>query len=312
LSAKQVFVDDDALNTKQNSFAQLANEVMRPDAMFVLNANRRNANGLRIEQNMSLSAEQTRVMDDSKNLIQDQPGLFSPQFGSNAIGAKSGVALNSLMEQSSASLGETSDNYRSSRRSVGDSAMDFIAQDYMTPNMRVEVGTGKRRRVVVLNSMTPDGRIINNMDDCAVKVALGDVPVTAAYKAQQYTHLANALASVGNDQAARAILLPALLEAGDTEHRHHYAAWLRKKYGVPEPDDMGSEDAAAKEEQQLQQQQQIQQQQLQMQARAQQAQIAKDDSVAQLNNAKAEQLQPPQPQLTEEDLIQQALAEAQA
>src|SRR5690606_15189263 len=37
LKAKQVFVDSDALDEKYNTLRDLALEVMRPDAMFVLN-----------------------------------------------------------------------------------------------------------------------------------------------------------------------------------------------------------------------------------------------------------------------------------
>lgn len=238
LQAKQIFVDNDALDTDYNTLEDLANEAMRPDAMFVLSKTRTNKDALRIDQNMDLSAEQKQVMDDSKVLIQDQPGLFSPQFGSNSIGANSGVALNSLMEQSVSSLGETSDNYRTSRRMVGDVAMDLIDEDFLTPNMRVEVGTGKKRRVVVLNTFTPEGIPINHIEDSQVKVALGDVPTTPAFRGQQQAFLANAISAVGNDPIARAVLVPALLEAGDLENRHEYAKWMRKKAGVPEPDEM--------------------------------------------------------------------------
>ncbi len=312
LQAKQVFVDSDALDARWNTLADLANEVMRPDAVFVLNKDRANKDAIRIEQNMALSAEQARVMDDSKVLIQDQPGLFSPQFGSNSVGANSGVALNSLMEQSVSSLGETSDNYRTSRKLVGEVACDLIGEDFMEPHMQVEVGSGKRRRVVVLNTFTPEGLPSNQVEDAAVKLGLGDVPSTTAFRAQQQAFLSNALNSVGNDPIARAVLVPALLEAGDLEHRHEYAKWMRKKAGVPEPEEMAdldkhneAEQAAAQEAQQLQQ-------------RTAMAQVAKLESEAQRNQASAAKdmaqaqaaLQPPQED--EDTLIQRALEEAAA
>lgn len=328
LEVKQTFVDEDALAEKYNSIATLAAEVMRPDAMFVLKSGRTASGALRIEQNQTLSAEQTRMMDDAKVLIQDQPGLFSPQFGSNSVGANSGVALNSLMDQSVASLGEPVDNYRTSRRKLGDISMAIIAEDFNMPNMSVEIGTGKKRRVVVLNTFTPEGLPKNSVEDAAVKVALSDIPVTTAYKAQQQVFLSQAIQSVGNDPIARAILIPALLEAGDGEHRMEYAQWMRKKAGVPEPDEMNQDDpATAEKEAQANQanDQAAQAQQAAVQA-MQQKQMAKTDAeiahkhaLAQKETVQAQRLavEPLPTSLqsqapSEDDLINQALEEATA
>lgn len=317
LQAKQVFVDNDALDTNWNTLEELANEVMRPDAMFVLNRDRKNKDGIKIEQNMQLSAEQARVMDDSKVLIQDQPGLFSPQFGSNSIGAQSGIALNSLMEQSVSSLGETSDNYRTSRRLVGELACDMIAEDFMERDMKVEVGSGKRRRVVVLNTFTPEGLPLNQVEDAAVKIGLGDVPTTPAFKAQQQVFLSNAINSVGNDPIARAVLVPALLESGDLEHRHEYAKWMRKKNGVPDPEDMGEDGPVAQQEEAANQAgQQLQQQAAMTSLAAEEAKTAKTVAETKLTLAKVDQVVvdtavAAQPKAANEDqLIQEALAEA--
>lgn len=259
LKAKQVFVDNDALDGKFNTLHDLAMEVMRPDAVFVLNANRRNADALRVQTNAQLQAEQVNVMQDAKQLIMDVPGLYSALLGSNSDGVKSGVALNSLVEQSVTSLGETSDNYRMARRDVGDAAMALIAEDLSEPNMQMTVGTDKRQRPVVLNGWTPDGLPMNHVEDAAVRVALGDVPSTPAFRGQQQVFLSQAIQSVGNDPIARAVLVPALLEAGDLEHRHEYAKWMRQKAGVPEPDEINDERAQAAQQQAAQQQAALQQ-----------------------------------------------------
>lgn len=316
LEAKQVFVDNDALDAKYNTLKTLAAEVMRPDALFVLNKNRTNPVGLRIDQNMQLSSEQARMMDDSKVMIQDQPGLFSPQFGSNSIGASSGVALNSLMEQSVGSLGETSDNYRTSRKIVGELVCDLIAEDFMDAEMKIEVGSGKRRRVVVLNTFTPEGLPLNHVEDSSVKIGLGDVPTTASFKAMQQTFLSNAINSVGNDPVARAVLIPALLESGDLEHRKEYAAWMRKQAGVPDPEAMDEQDPA--QEQAMQ----AQQQQMELTQRAAIAKIVRDEMAAEREKAQAQKIQaetslmaqPPvqQPPVVDPMLEQQAMAEQEA
>lgn len=278
IKAKQVFVDDDALATKYHNLLDAAKEAMRPDAFFVLNANRRNAEGLRIANNLQLQREQIEVMNDSKVLIQDVPGLYSPMFGSNSVGAESGVALNSLVEQTTTSLAETSDNYRHSRAAVGELLQDNIADDMAEPNLQVEVGTGKRRRVIVLNTFDERGLPVNHVDDAAVRVALGDVPTTPAFKAQQQVFLGQTLQAVGNDPIARAVLVPAIIESGDLEHRQEYAKWLRQKYGVPDPGDMAGEAADAME-------------QAQQQAAAKQAQIAEAGAMAEIEATKAKAAQ---------------------
>lgn len=238
LKAKQVFVDSDALDEKYNTLSDLALEIMRPDAVVVRNANRRNANGVEVAQNTQLQAEQVNVMNDAKLLIQDVPGLYSALLGSGADGVKSGVALNSLVEQSVASLGETSDNYRTARRDVGELGVTMLVEDHMQPGLQVLVGTKKKRRVVVLNTLDGNGFPMNQVEDAQVKVALGDIPSTPAYRGQQQVFLSQAVNSVGNDPIARAVLVPALLESGDIENGAEYAKWMRQQAGVPEPDDM--------------------------------------------------------------------------
>lgn len=286
LKAKQVFVDDDALNTKYNNFADLALEVMRPDALFVLNSERKNATGLRVESNTQLQAEQVNVMMDAKQLIQDVPGLYNALLGSGSDGAKSGVALNSLVEQSVTSLGETSDNYRMSRREVGDLLMGLIAEDHMDPDMKVQVGTGAKRRTVVLNTTDGQGLPINPVEDAQVRVGLGDVPTTPAYRGQQQVFLSQAIQSVGNDPVARAVLVPALLESSDLEHRAEYAKWMRQQAGVPEPGDMDDE---AAEQAEAAKQQQMAQQAAAAQA-AMQAEVAGKQADAEFKTAQARKL----------------------
>lgn len=328
LKAAQVFVDDDALNDKYNTFKDLALEVMRPDGFFVLNHERKGAAGIRIERNLELAKEQIEVMLDAKQLIQDVPGLYSALLGSGADGVKSGVALNSLVEQSITSLGETNDNYRYGRRGVGEALAELIVEDMTSPNLHIQVGTGKRQRVVVLNTFDPkSGLPKNHVEEASIRTALDDIPSTAAHRQQQRQEIAQTLNGVGDDPIARAVLVPALIESSDLEHRDHYAKWARQKYGVPEPTEVnpetGEDPAAAAEEQQQAMAAQAQQ----LQLRGAQADVAKKEADAALTQAKAAQAnvqtqgaaisnqmtvaaanQPQAP--TEDDLIAQALEEA--
>lgn len=319
LRASQIFVDDDALNQQFNTFKDLALEVMRPDGVFVLNHERKNVNGIRVERNLELAQEQVTVMQDAKQLIQDVPGLYAALLGSGSDGASSGVALNSLVEQSITSLGETNDNYRYGRRGVGEALSDLIVEDLSGPELHLMVGTGKKQRVVVLNTFTPEGLPLNQVEDTTVKIGLSDIPSTASHRQQQQQTIMTGLQGVGNDQIARAVLIPAFIESTDLENRDHYAKWARQKYGVPEP---GEGDDQALEKAKEQQAGQMQQ----LQVRGITAAVAKKEADAataqakaahtgaqatsqQIQNAQAMQPTPP-PQPSQEDLISQALAEA--
>jgi hypothetical protein len=137
---------------------------------------------------------------------------------------------------------------------------------------------------VTLNGTDKAGLPINSVEDAQVKVALGDVPATAAFKQQQQVFLGQALQSVGNNPIAQAVLIPALLESGDLEHRAEYAKWLRKQAGVPEPGDMADEEMQAQLEQQQAQQQAVL---AEANQRAMAAELAVKESSATLNQTKA-------------------------
>lgn len=318
LKAKQVFVEEDALADKYNNLVDLAREVMRPDAVFVLNKNRQNksSDSLRVVMNQQLNAEQAQVMQDAKQLIQDVPGLYNALLGSGADGASSGVALNSLVEQSVTSLGETSDNYRTSRHAVGDAVSELICEDMSEPNLAVEVGTGRKRRMVRLNTVDKDGLPVNVVEDAAVRIGLGDVPSTPAYKAQQQAWLSQAVQAAGDDPVVRPVLFAALIEAGDLEHREQYAKYIRQKAGIPEPDEMDDEHFAQAQEAANQAGQQAQA----VQQAVVEADVAQKRSAAVLNEAKANEIaartaaqslsQAMTAQPTEDDLINDALNEA--
>ena len=134
------------------------------------------------------------------------------------------------------------------------------------------------------------------------------------------------LQAAGNDPIARAVLIPALIESGDLEHRHEYAKWLRSKYGVPEPGEMGDEEAEAQQQQAQQQAQAVQNQAAQAAMAAdiaeKQSKVKVNETAAMLNVARVKQMQAdttlraaelvqPQEAANDEDaLINDALAEA--
>lgn len=327
LKAKQVYVDDDALSDKYNSLADLAAEAMRPDAMFVLKAGRMNRpNGLKIESNGQLQKEQVDVMQDAKQLIQDVPGIYSTMLGNAPTGVTSGLAINSLVEQSMVSLGEVNDNYRYARRMVGEALQSLILEDLQARDLQIRIGEGKKARVVVLNTTDEQGLPKNIVKDAPVKVGLHDVPSTPAHRMQQQQTISQALQAVGANPAASVLLTAALIDSSDIPNHAEYAAWLRKQAGIPEPGTADDEQVEAQEANA----QQANAAAMQAQAQALAAKTARDAaaaeqaaSAAELNRARAAQVQmdtalaPAQIQAqqqaaNEDELIEQSLKEAAA
>lgn len=258
LKARQIEMDSDALDTEYNTIADIADNVMRPDLVSILNPNRTNrGRGITIKNELSMQKEQFQVMADSKQLIQDTAGRYASQLGSRPAGVTSGIANSILVEQGEQSMGEMNDNYAFARRMVFEQLVGEIISDHKAQRMAVSVGTGKTKRVVVLNDWTPEGMPINQVKDATIKTALADTPNTPAYRQQTQQQVAQIITALGTNPQAVAILAPAYVESTSLPNRQQVADDLRKATGQPLPGDKeGQAQAEAMQQQALQQQQQ--------------------------------------------------------
>ncbi len=318
LKAKQITLDADALDERFNTIADLAREAMRPDMVTVLNPNRLNKNNaFRVGNDMTLQSEQFNVMNDAKQLIQDVPGVYSTQLGNAPSGVTSGLAINSLIEAGQASMGELNDNYSLGRRLVHERLLDLIVEDHSDEDLKVAIGRGTAARQIVLNTRDPEtGMPINQVKEAPITVGMADTPSTPAFKMQQQQQIANIISALAANPQAVMVLTPSFIESTDLEDRAEVASTLRKLAGLPQP---GDQQAQAQLDQQREQ---AQQEQAQAAQAHQQATTALDMSAAQLNAARAAEIQSrvqanqqaQQPQVpqapTREQLIQQSLAEA--
>lgn len=293
LKARQVWVDNDALDPEYNNFLDLGNNVMRPDMLLVLDANRRNADAVKVANNLSLQKEQVEVMQDAKQLIQDVSGVYSTQLGDAPTGVTSGVAITGLVEQGLIAMGELNDNYKHSRRLVFEQLLDLIVEDHSTADLKVSIGEGRSRRVVVLNTFGKDGAPMNMVGDAPVRVGISEVPASPAARMQQQQQLATVIGALAGVPQAVAALAPAFVEASalDAETRRQAAKDLRKALGMPDAEDR----QAMQEAEQAAQQAAAQQQQL-MQAGAEAevakkaAEVRKTEAAARLDKAREDEI----------------------
>lgn len=337
LKARQILVDNDALDTTVNTLEDLSDEAGRPDMMLVLNAMRRNANAVRVEQNLSLQREQMEVMQDAKQLVQDVPRVYSSMLGSAPSGVTSGVANSLLIEQGQVALAEMNDNYRMARRAVYEALVDLLIEDHSQPDMQVVIGKAEARRVIVLNTFDEQGLPVNHVADAAVRVGMSDVPTSPAYRAQRQAQVANIIGALQGNPQAVAVLTPLFIEDSGLDNAKAVADDIRRLTGLPTAEDR----QAMEQQRQAQQQQQAAAAEMQgrlanAEVASKEAEAAKKGAEAQLTAAKAAEAgvaaqrgaaelagyQPPpgpveraqqmreQAAADEDALIQQAIAEA--
>jgi hypothetical protein len=328
LKARQLIVDDDALADAKNNINDIARTMNRPDMVAVLNPNRRNANGFQMRNDLQLQKEQVDVMQDAKALIQEIPRIYSTQLGNAPTGVTSGIAINSLTEQGVVAMGELNDNYRFSRKLVHEQLLDLIIEDHLDEDLRVVMGSGQSKRVVVLNTWDQQtGAPLNRVKDAPIKVGLSDVPSSPAFRMQEQQQIAAMLAALGNNPAAMNILAPVYIEGSGIENRKAIADDLRRATGVPVAGDRKAQQAAQQQQQQaLAEQQAAQKAALAAEMAEKESKVRLNDASATLKAAQAhevaqdtalnlhgierEMLRPAQPADPEDEAINAALAEA--
>lgn len=295
LSSKRIVADADALDARINSFADVAQEIARPDSVVVLNPQRRNANAFEVQSDLNLGEQQFQVMQECKESLQQAAGVYQAMLGNNSS-ASSGLAINSLVEQGTTTLAEINDNYRYSRRMVGEMLVDLIRDDLVGKPVQVAVGEGRRKRVVMLNQPVQDAQsgqvaMTNDVGRSRVKVALEDVPSTPAYRAQQMTMLTQVMASLPDQ--AKLLLTPSFIEMSELPNRIEVSEQLRSMLGLGGAE--GDEPVDPEKQQLMQQLQQAQQAVEQLQqapqllaAQAKQAEIELKSQALQLQAREAE------------------------
>jgi hypothetical protein len=260
LKARQVEMDSDALDKEYNNIADIADAIMRPDFVAITNPNRANKNNqaIKIRNDLAMQPEQFNVMADSKQLIMDTAGRYPTQMGNAKV--QSGIANSILVEQGEQSMGEMNDNYVYARRSVFEGLVAEIIDDHKQENMKVNIGTGKSRRVVVLNAWDAQGMPVNRVDDAVIKTGLAETPNTPAFRQQTQQQISTIIQALGNNPQAVAVLAPAYIESTSLTNRAEVADSLRKASGLPTPGDKnGQAQADALQQQQLEQKMQQEQ-----------------------------------------------------
>ena len=247
LNSRRVTADSDAVM----DHTKAAQEVSRPDAYIILNANRKPGSQFHVEPGGELAAQQFQVMQESKQEIAEASGIHKSMQGQQS-GANSGLAINSLIEQGLNTLAEINDNFRYSRRLVGEMLFELVKESTAGRPTNVSVGEGQQKKIITLNQQVQDPEtgqlvVINDVSKVRAKVVLDDVPSTPTYRMQQLQMLTEITKALPPQlQGAMADMV---VEATDLPKRYEVADRLRAAAGIMNPEQQNAMQAAQQAQQ---------------------------------------------------------------
>jgi hypothetical protein len=255
LNSRRVVTDSDAVKDHNRT----AQEVARPDAYVILDANRKPNSTFKVEPGGELAAQQFQVMQEAKQEIAEASGIHKSLQGQQS-GATSGLAINSLVEQGLNTLAEINDNYRYARRLVGEMLFSLMQEDLSQGQTNVTIGQGKSKKVIVLNEPamneeTGQPYVKNDVAKVRAKIVLDDVPSSQTFKLQQLQMLSEVMKALPPN--AQASMMDFYVDATDLPNRHKMVDRLRKVMNIPDdsPEAMQAQAEQAQQQAQLQMQQ---------------------------------------------------------
>lgn len=280
LSAKRIIADSDAVDMP---WQEVSDEAARPDAVVLLNPNRKNKNAdaFRVESDFALSQQQFHVLQDATKAVQDAAGVYQSMLGKSEYSGQSGLAISNLVEQGSTTLAELNDNYRFARRQVGILLLSQVVEDIGSDPHPVTIEGNGTRRTVVLNQQTEDadGNVYktNDVVNTQMRVELEDVPDTPSYRAQQFQMMVELAKSMPPE--LQPLLADFMIRASDLPFRHEVADRITKTLGFDKQQDPNAPPAPDPV---------AQHQQAMMQMEQQKAPLVLEEQAAKVRKAQAE------------------------
>ena len=251
ISSRRVFIDDDAVDDHE----QTAEEINRADAYIVMKPDRTNPQGIHVLPNTETSAQAMELMRENKQNVFDSTGLHPEFQGMTQSAGQSGVAIESLIEQTQQVLGIPVDNYREFRRMAGEQLLSLIVEDLeAVDNIETVIPAEgmQSARTVVLNRRTNQyEERTNDLVHMRTRVALSEAPSSVTYRQQKFQSLTEIVKSM--PEQLQAVMSDLIVRASELPDNEEILDRIRQVTGFgPEPRD--PEARAALQQQQEQQQ----------------------------------------------------------
>ncbi len=268
------------------------NEAGRADAVHVLDPVKiREGGEFRIESDFMLNEQQYKVLIDKRDALKNVAGVYKAFEGQNS-NVTSGVGISSLVEQSSQTLAEITDNFRFARAEVGDMLLSNLIQEIGDKEITVEVKREfEQQKVITLNQRGNDGTLTNDIQRTLLKVVLNDVPSTQSYKQQRLMMLTEITKSLPPE--IQALVLDFVFASTDIPERDVIVERLRKHYNIGGDQPPKTPEEAAAQEQTMklaEQQAALQDRMLQLEIKEREAKVEKMLAEVEEKLAKIEQI----------------------
>lgn len=241
LSARSTVRTDGIVMMDDEVFRQT---VGRPDADIILDPSMASQPGSRyeVERNFELNAQQFSRLQDAREAIKRVAGITAAFEGSAQGSNQSGLAVNSLIEQSALAITSLMDNFKEARTMVGELLLSMIIQD-STETERVVIPGGfvGDDRVVVLNARETDQEtqiqyLTNDVQRTMLKVSMEDVPSTPSFRAQQLSAMSEAFKSM--PQRYQEATMPFLFALMDVPNKKEVLEVIKNLSSVPTEDEI--------------------------------------------------------------------------
>lgn len=282
LAAKRVTMTDGVTKDSPDLVRQ---EAARPDAVHVLKADKLAQGGIfKVETDFQLNNQQYEALKDKRQALKNVAGVYA-SFEGSTKGNISGIAANTLVEQSTQTLADIMDNFQFGRRQVGELLMSLIIEDFGDKPTEVEIdneinGTKKIRLNVPMQHPSGETLLNNDVQRARLRVALSDVPSTASYRSQRLMMLTEITKSLPPE--LQGLVIDFVMAATDLPERAEIVKRLRKALNLGDPEPPKTPEEAKAQQEQLDQQQAI------ADAQKQAAAVELDGKTAQTEKVRAE------------------------
>lgn len=217
------------------------NEVSRPDADIVLVKDfTEKKHVFKVTRDFQLDEQQYKMLTDSREGIKRVGGVYNAFMGENS-NANSGVAITNLTEQSTQSLADLYDNFRTARAEVGELLLSLIVEDMIgsPQNVTIKGNALKEDKVIQLNTPATDdvtgmAYLTNDIERTMLKVDMEEVPSTPSFKSQQLNSFSEVF-KAAPPEFQRA-LFPQLLSLMDTPNRMDAIKAVQEAMNQPTPE----------------------------------------------------------------------------
>ena len=219
--------------------AQFRQISSRVDADFVLDQKHMAQPGARFERNrdFQLNEQQYKMLNDSREGIKRVGGIQNAFMG-QGTSSQSGIAITSLAEQSTQSLADLYDNFRTARTEVGELLLSMIVED-MIGNPETVIIKGhavNEDKQIQLNVSKHDPEtgmqyLDNDIERTLVQVDLEEVPSTPSFRAQQLNALSEAFKSAPPEY--QKIMMPYLFQLMDVPNRQQIIEAIKNIDATP-------------------------------------------------------------------------------